>query len=355
MAEKERDFKILVVDDEQNIRDGAARILTRMGHGVAKASNGKDALSYLKDNKVDIMLLDLKMPGMDGLEVVDIVRESDPEILIIIVTGFATIETAIDAMKKGTYNFLTKPFRPDQLRIVVDKAVEHIRLKEERDRLSAEREKGLWAITKEKTRLKTVVNSMSEGIMITGTDKRIVMCNPAFTQLMGLNHAEITGSTIDKFSELNQLNEMADRLIESEEEKTFVITNEFEIPGDRTKYVIATINKVEVEEEGSMLGLVAFIEDITHIKELEKEKSAFVAMLTHELRAPIGAVDTQLHVILKGLAGELSEKQRDMFTRIRDRIKNVIMMVNELLDLSKIEARQFVQEKVSINLNSIIE
>ena len=347
-------LRIMVVDDERDIRDGSERILSRLGHDVVKAEQGEEALDLLRVRRTDIILLDLKMPGMDGMEVLENILRSNPETLVIIVTGFATIETAIEAMKKGAYDFMTKPFRPDQLRLVVGRAVEHLRVKEERDRLSAEREAGLWAITTEKSRLKTVVDSIIAGLLIIELDKRIVMCNPAFNQMMGFNKDDITGSFLGEHPRLENVNEMVDELIESYSGQSGFLNREFVVPGDRPTYIRATVNSV-VSETGNILGLVAVLRDVTRAKEEERERSAYIAMLTHELRSPLGAVDTQFHVVLKGLAGELSEKQRDMLSRMRERVGNVQAMINDLLDLSRIEARQFVQEKKASDITNVVK
>lgn len=353
-AESTRLSSILIVDDERDIRDGAERILTRMGHRVVKAENGEEALDVLREWPAEIILLDLKMPGMDGMEILDRIRESLPDALVIIVTGFATIETAIEAMKKGAYDFMTKPFRPDQLRITIGRAIEHIVLKEERDRLSAERELGLWTITKEKSRLRTVVDSIVAGLMITEVDKRIIMCNPAFYNLTRLESDRVIGSSVTDHPSIKTVNDMLDELLAGRTDHRGAITREFEVGEERPTYIRATVSAVATET-GKILGLVAVLRDVTHFKEQEKERSAYVAMLTHELRAPLSAVDTQFHVVLKGLTGDLSEKQRDMLGRMRARIRSVIEMINSLLDLSKIEARQFVQEKKPMSLGLLIE
>ena len=94
-------IRILVVDDEKDIRDGSERILKRMGFGVFQASQGSEALDLLSREKVQIALLDLKMPGIDGMEVLGRIQEIDPSILVIVITGYATVQTAIEAMKKG--------------------------------------------------------------------------------------------------------------------------------------------------------------------------------------------------------------------------------------------------------------
>ncbi|MEW5725096.1 MAG: response regulator, partial [Thermodesulfobacteriota bacterium] len=353
-AATDRVYRLLVVDDERNLREGTERILSREGYEVRLAAQGEEALSLLADQAADVVLLDLKMPGLDGLQVLENIVRVYPDTLVIIVTGFATIETAIEAMKKGAYDFMTKPFRPDQLRLAVARALEHIRLREERDRLSAEREAGLWAITTEKSRLRTVVDAIIPGIIITERDKRIVMCNPSFHQMTRIGPAGVTGKYLRDWKALRVLDEMMDHLLEGRTDPDGGLTREFVIEGERDTYIRATVNTV-VSDTSKILGLVAVLRNITQAKELEKEKEAFVAMLTHELRSPLGAVDTQFHVVLKGLAGELTEKQRDMFTRMRERVKNVLAMINDLLDLSRIETRQFSKEKKALNLAPIIE
>ncbi len=115
-------IKVLVIDDETGIREGSTRILSRMGCSVSGAANGEEGLNVLAQKRIHIVLLDLKMPGMDGMEVLRRIQADQPDILVIVITGFATVETAIEAMKQGAYDFIPKPFEPDQLRIVINRA-----------------------------------------------------------------------------------------------------------------------------------------------------------------------------------------------------------------------------------------
>ena len=133
----ENAIRILVVDDEPDIRDGCERILRRMDFEVLKAQEGEEALAKVHAHAPAIVLLDLKMPGIDGMEVLARIREHDPAVMVIVITGYATVETAIEAMKKGAYDFIPKPFEPDQLRIVVNRAREKLRLTWETEKLAA--------------------------------------------------------------------------------------------------------------------------------------------------------------------------------------------------------------------------
>lgn len=353
MPDSPRTYRILVVDDEKNIRDGSERVLIRLGHQVALATQGEEALALMARQPADVVLLDLKMPGMDGLEVLGQLRNLFPDTLVIIVTGFATIETAIEAMKTGAYDLMTKPFRPEQLRHVVSRAIEHLTLRDELDRLTAEKEKGLWAITTEKSRLKTVVNSIIAGILITELDKRIVMCNPAFGQMLRVEPETIIGTMPSQHTTLGHLDQMITEVLNNSPNNED-ITREFVLTDGRPTYLRATASLV-TSETGSPLGLVTVVRDVTYLKEQEKEKVAFIAMLTHELRSPLGAVDAQFHVILKGLAGQLTAKQQDLLGRMRKRILNVQEMITNLLDLSRIETGQFVHEKKLTDLCPIVQ
>ena len=108
------------------MREGCSRILSKDGWAVITAENGKQGLDEIQacPEKIDVILLDLMMPGMSGMEVLDQVRTIDPNLLVIVITGYATVESAVEAMKKGAYDFIPKPFTPDQLRIVVRRALE---------------------------------------------------------------------------------------------------------------------------------------------------------------------------------------------------------------------------------------
>ena len=116
--------------------------------------------------KIDAVLLDLMMPGMSGMEVLDQIRTIDPNLLVIVITGYATVESAVEVMKRGAYDFIPKPFTPDQLRIVVRRALERRRLQKEADFLRTEREKSLRDIATEKSKIKTIINCMGDGVLV---------------------------------------------------------------------------------------------------------------------------------------------------------------------------------------------
>lgn len=121
--------RIVVIDDDFAIRLACEKILARAGYRVEAFEDGEAGLSAVRERRPDLCVVDLKMPGLSGLEVVSRIREIDPLVLVIVITGYATVETAVDAMKEGAYDFLPKPFTPDELRIIVERGLEHRRLR----------------------------------------------------------------------------------------------------------------------------------------------------------------------------------------------------------------------------------
>jgi len=123
--------RILIVDDEFSVRHSLTAWFEDEGYTVGVAASGKEALAKLAENKWDIFFLDLKMPGMSGLELQKKIKEIQPDGTIIIITAFASVESAVEAMQSGAYDYLSKPFDPDYLALMVRNIIERKKLKEE--------------------------------------------------------------------------------------------------------------------------------------------------------------------------------------------------------------------------------
>ena len=117
--------RILIVDDEVDMRDNCARILTRLGYECVNAENGKVALDEFERQRPDLVLTDLKMPEMDGMALMARVHEIDPDLPVVMITGFASIESAVAAVREGAFDYLPKSFSVDQLRVAVERALRH--------------------------------------------------------------------------------------------------------------------------------------------------------------------------------------------------------------------------------------
>jgi len=122
---------ILIVDDEEIVRESLANWLEEDGYEVEAAENGARALERLPTKDWNLAMVDLKMPGMDGIQLMDEIRKARPDTIVIIMTAYATVDTAVQAMKKGAYDYIVKPFNPEDLSITIRKIIEHQKLVKE--------------------------------------------------------------------------------------------------------------------------------------------------------------------------------------------------------------------------------
>ncbi|MDF1580552.1 MAG: sigma-54 dependent transcriptional regulator [Desulfuromonadales bacterium] len=136
-----RGHKILVVDDEQLIRWSLEQNLKKQGYEVTTAASGEEALKMVREDPPDLMLLDIQLPGMNGIEVLEKVKELEADVLVIMVTALGVLETAVKAMRLGAYDYVNKPFNLDELAIVIKKALETGELKREVAHLRSEQTK----------------------------------------------------------------------------------------------------------------------------------------------------------------------------------------------------------------------
>ena len=126
-----RKSRLLVVDDDESLRWVTKVQMEQSGYTVDAAPDGREALELLQQNSADLVITDLMMPGMSGLDLLKEIRSEYPDLAVIVVTAFGTVETAVEAMKAGAYDYITKPVNIDELKLIVSRALEHVTLKEE--------------------------------------------------------------------------------------------------------------------------------------------------------------------------------------------------------------------------------
>jgi signal transduction histidine kinase len=137
---EEAKSKILIIDDEEVVLDSCTQILEGGPYYAATAMDGTFGLELVREFHPDIVFVDLKMPGISGFEVLEKITEFDPTIVAVVITGYATVDSAVEAIKKGAYDFLPKPFTPDEFRVITQRGLERRRLVLETTALRHERE-----------------------------------------------------------------------------------------------------------------------------------------------------------------------------------------------------------------------
>ncbi|NQT79705.1 MAG: response regulator [Candidatus Aminicenantes bacterium] len=217
---------ILVIDDEETMRDSCCQILLKEGFLTETAEDGSIGLEKVKETKPDLVLIDLKMPGVNGMEVLEKTKEIDPNIITVVITGYATVESAVEAMKKGAYDFLPKPFTPNQLRIIIRRGLERRKLTLETESLRKEKK---------------------------------------------------------------------------------------------------------------------LIED------------SFITMVSHQLRSPLVAIMQYFEVIIGGMVGEVPGKQKEMILKARNRLESLMNLINDWLDVARLDSGQIINKLKSLSLKKIIK
>jgi len=217
---------VLIIDDEEAMRDSCTQILLKSGFRAETAEDGAAGLKKIKDLGPDLVLVDLKMPGISGFEVLDRLKNLDPHIIPIVITGYATVDSAVEAMKKGAYDFLPKPFSPEELRIIIRRAYERRKL-----------------------------------------------------------------------------------ILEAEALRT---------------------EKKLLEEN-------------------------FITMVSHQLRSPLVTIQQYFEVILAGMVGPVDEKPKEMIFKARDRLDGLLHLINDWLDLARINKGQIVDKFKTLDIQKMLE
>jgi two-component system phosphate regulon sensor histidine kinase PhoR len=344
-------YSILVVDDEEVLRSGCNRVLTSEGYRVTMAGNGQEALDQLAVQPFNVVLCDLKMPVMGALEVLEQTSVLYPGNPVIIMTGLGTVADAVECMKKGAYDFVTKPFSIDHLCMVIKRALEKQLLEQQTRQLQEEQARNLYNLAMEQSRMHTIVNCMADGVLVTNREGEVVLCNSTLMQLLAVNTPPPHPGPLQAYvgdrdfqvaieSLLEGGNPGAERFIAQELWQNHMHLRALSAPFSGP--------------DNQVLGTVTVFHDVTRFKELDEMKNDFVRMVSHELRSPLSAIKQQHAVILDGLAGELTQKQRELLTRAHAKIQGLLELINDLLDVAKMEAGYGQLEQVPLDLREIL-
>lgn len=351
MADKGFTPEILVIDDERDIREGCQRILSRMDCKVHVATNGQDGLDTINSKNICMVVCDIKMPGMDGLEVLRQIKDNNPDIVVVMITGFSTVETAIEAMKKGAYDFISKPFSPDQLRMVARRAIEKLRLEQQAQDLKKAREQNLADLDTEQSRLRTIVESLPNGVLVTNMAGQIVLMNPTARAFLNLPGNAGLGENIRDCIKYDCLCQYLMDVAKSSSSDETMKPCELGLGDER--YVLAQGKPVK-SEDGQSLGAVVNLSDISDMKLFDRLKSEFVAKVSHELRSPLSIIHQQLAMVMRKGSVKSQDDSSHILGRAKEKTQTLISMISELLDISRIEAGNNGQTLVEVRVDKLL-
>ncbi len=344
--------KVLVVDDEKGLRIGVQRLLEMEGYEVDVAENGTDGIKLGTGNEYDLAIIDLKMPDIDGIDVLKSIKQKFPNTVCFIATAFASYDTAIEATKLGAQSYIPKPFTPEELLSELKSGYQKRLLSLEEAKWLREREERLLEVAFEKTRLNTIINSITDGVLVVNKEGLAVLFNPAVFRFLELSDVKVEEYILDKLRP--EILELINKFLLSDSKEKRSYTIQLELKPNREFFIEATASPV-FHPEDNLAGVVIVFKDITELKRIELIKSQFVSMVSHELKAPIAAVYGFLKLMSDDKIPLSDEQKKEYLNRSMIRLDGLLKMVNDLLDISRMELKTVKKEIRKICLTEIIK
>jgi signal transduction histidine kinase len=330
------------------MREGCRRILSSEGYHVDTAVDGVDALTKFQvPGDFDVVISDLKMPRMGGMELIEALHAIDDDALLLVITAYATIDTAVDATKRGAYGYIPKPFTPDELLLHVRNGLEKRSLRIEAKQLREERERRLLEVAFERSKSTTILNCMTDGVLVANRQGQIVLRNQALARILPEFGDLPLPATLDSLGNRDLV-----ALVKEVVEAAGPVIASKEIELTPSTYMV---NAAPVlEPGGEALGAVAVLRDITALKKLEIAKSMFVSMVAHELKSPLATIESSLDIVLSGIAGSDPARDRQMMRRALLRATTLRTLVGDLLNLTAIETGNFLLKRTPTDLCKVV-
>jgi two-component system phosphate regulon sensor histidine kinase PhoR len=248
-------FQILVVDDEQRVRQAVRRVLEQEGYRIREAGNGQQGLEAIGQEVPDLVLVDLMMPVMDGMEFLAAARRIKPDLASVVITGYATTEKAVEAMKLGADDFVAKPFRPAELRLVVDRVISRVRT--------------LADMALEKSRTRVLVEAMSNGVLVVDASGMVVLTNPALARLLPYVPAEPGKEHFSEVMPCPHVNRALQEVLAGTPQREPVTCHtELGPPEDPVAMQVNTMPFCDAR--GNLVGAMAVFDDITAWRKLDE-------------------------------------------------------------------------------------
>lgn len=315
---------ILIIDDEERVRQACRRVLEPEGYQVSEAANGRQGLVMIQKERPDLVLVDLMMPVMDGMEVLAALRRDQPDLAVVVITGYATMDRAVEAMKQGADDFLAKPFRPQDLRLVVERALRRVRTLED--------------LVTEKSRYRVLVRSLANGVLVVDAGGRVALANPALGRLLGCGERDCLGRPLAEVLPCPAVNEAMEQALAGPQAEPINAACSLGVAGEDEPRQMQVNCAPFLDGRGHLVGALAVFEDVSAWRRLDELKSQFVSTVAHEIASPLASVLGQLQNLAQGLAGPLNPDQRQILDRARARLEGIVGLSRDLLDLSRIEA-----------------
>lgn len=354
--DKKKD-NILVIDDEQSIRNLLVRTLTSSEYNVESTGNSEEALTKLKAGSFSLVITDIKLPGMSGIEILKKVKEIDKNIEVIMITGYATVETASESLRDGAFDFINKPFDIHQLELTVKKAISsyhtkktivllnegltetYIELEKLKDSLEEKVMERTEKLAMSEKKYRSIIDNSFDPIITINDKLEVSSWNKGAELILGYKEADVLGKEMESITVKNK-NEDFTSLIAKIKTEGFIRNHILIFASKNAGNIIVNLTANKIDGEG-----ISFIlRDITREKRIDQMKSDFVSNVSHELRTPLTSIKGAIDLLLSGAEGSVTPSQKEFLNISKNNSMRLIRLITDLLDLSKIESGKIKME-----------
>jgi PAS domain S-box-containing protein len=346
---------ILVVENDITILQKCGELLLDEGYRVRTAESVEEALNIIQKHPgdVDIMLLSLELPGWGGMTLINTLQKARTEILIMTMSANCG-EEAIEAIHAGAYDCIRKSFTTDRFWTKMNRAIEAFGLRRQVDILTRERQAALTGVRHEGHTLLSVLNSFSDALVVTDWQTNIVLFNEKAGRLFALTEEKVIGRPVSVCMQSDELLSLFIRAMKLDSALAALMAGEEPIVKTGDKMVRVHVDPVK-NQAGAVIGAVALFHDVTRVDAMDQLRADFLSMVSHELKSPLSSLLMQISVVLDGLAGKVTTKQKDLLGKAKEKTKGMITLVNDILDYRRLEEGKSLQKIESLNLAEILE
>ena len=362
--------RILVVDDDAVARRTLEKLLRAEGFATTAASTGEEALAEARRALPDLLLSDLRMAGMDGLELCQRLHEIDPDLPIIVMTGYSDMESVIQSLRSGVEDYLVKPLQLDAVLWCLERAIKRRATKLENEEiqrtlnerllLSSLRQQELAdAEALQRAQQSALLEGLSDGVVIADASGRLRMINGAARTILGAGDQELADIDALQRYEAQGLDGQPlgieqrplARALRGEEFKDYEVVRMR--PNGERRHVVSTGTSVRDGNGELALAIIVF-RDVTELRRLEQQRAEYLALISHDLRNPLNVV-----MMAVGTMKTVIEQKRPVSLGLADRAernsKRMTAMLDELREVTRLEGGGRVLEAVACDLRELVE
>jgi len=346
--------KVLLIDDEETNVRVLAISLRSDGYEVVTAYSGEEGLAVFNRESPEIVVTDIKMPGMDGIEVLKKIKDRSSETEVIIITGHGDIDNAIEALKHGASDFINKPVRDEAISLALKRAEDKLyikaKLKEYTENLEKEIERATRELRRQSNFMEKLIKTSEEGIVATDKKFNVVIYNPAAEHILGYPVSEVlyAKKAKDLFSKELMRKYQAKR---HDKQKRIKLQHfEAHVKNNDGSMIPVRFVGTFLYEQKKVMGSVAFLQDLTEIKRLERELlmserlatvGQTVAGMAHGVKNILHGFKGGSYLMEVGFKNDNKEKLKAGWEMIQKNILHTSELVMDLLTYSKVREPEY--------------